>query len=67
MKYSLLFIFLLTPYISSERYEINTSSGITIGFEENKVMNWDDIPYAQPPIANLRWKAPREIINSSEL
>lgn len=67
MKYSLLFIFLLTPYISSERYEINTSSGITIGFAENKVINWDDIPYAQPPIANLRWKAPREIINSKRI
>ena len=24
-------------------------------------MYWNDIPYAQPPIGELRWKAPREI------
>ena len=24
------------------------------------VINWDDIPYAQPPIGDLRWKAPRQ-------
>jgi para-nitrobenzyl esterase len=41
--------------------DIQTSSGISQGFLKNGVANWDDIPYAQPPVGDLRWKAPREI------
>ena len=48
-------------------YEVNTSSGISKGYLNNKVMNWDDIPYALPPIDNLRWKAPREINNPLQI
>ena len=40
---------------------IETSSGKIQGIAKNKVIHWDDIPYAKPPINNLRWKAPREI------
>ena len=41
------------------------ASGITNGYKKNRVINWDDIPYAQPPIGDLRWKAPKnlEILN----
>ena len=31
------------------------------GYIKNGVVNWDDIPYAKPPIGDLRWKAPREL------
>ena len=45
-------------------YSIKTESGITDGKLKNKVIYWYDIPYAQPPVGELRWKAPRKIINS---
>ena len=37
---------------------IKTSSGVSEGYIKNSVLNWDDIPYAEPPIGDLRWKAP---------
>jgi para-nitrobenzyl esterase len=43
---------------------VPTSSGKVKGYLKNKVINYDDIPYAQPPIGNLRWKAPREALNA---
>ena len=43
---------------------VKTSSGITEGYLKNSVMNWDDIPYAEPPVGDLRWKAPRSLISS---
>ena len=44
---------------------IVTSSGITEGYSKNNVTIWNDIPYAEPPIGSLRWKAPRKIKQSS--
>ena len=46
---------------------IKTSSGKVQGYINNKVINYDDIPYAKPPIGNLRWKAPREIFNANQI
>ena len=57
-----LFLFLFLS-ISIESKVIETTSGIVEGYKKNGVINWDDIPYAQAPIGNLRWKAPRKINN----
>ncbi len=38
---------------------ITTSSGYVNATKHNNVYIYEDIPYAQPPIGNLRWKAPR--------
>ena len=46
---------------------IKTSSGITEGYLKNSVINWDDIPYAEPPIGDLRWKAPRAFKSSQHI
>jgi len=46
---------------------ISTSSGKVQGYLENKVINYDDIPYAQPPVGNLRWKAPREALDTNAI
>ena len=54
-------------FISASELLISTSSGITDGYYKNKVINWDDIPYAQPPVDGLRWMAPRKIDNKDEL
>ena len=45
---------------------ISTTSGITEATVKNKVLIWEDIPYAEPPIGDLRWKAPRKIESSSK-
>ena len=66
MKFSLS-IFCLFLSIFSISKEIETSSGISIGYKSNNVMHWDDIPYAKPPIGELRWKAPRKINNLSQI
>ena len=60
----LLLAFLIQSFIIKADYLISSSSGITEGNIKNKVIYWNDIPYAHPPIGDLRWKAPREIINS---
>ncbi len=46
-------------------YSILTSSGIAEGKSQNRVIYWNDIPYAQPPIGDLRWKAPRMLVESN--
>ncbi len=62
--FSLVFIlFLIT--VNADDFEINTSSGITKGYIKKGVITWNDIPYAKPPIDDLRWKAPRRIDNNS--
>ena len=56
------FLALITvSFVAHANYTIFTSSGITEGQINNKVISWHDIPYAQPPIGNLRWKAPKEM------
>ena len=60
-------LFFLSNTIFAEELNISTTSGISQGFLINGVANWDDIPYAQPPVGDLRWKAPREILESNKL
>ena len=47
--------------LEGDQYAISTSSGDVIGTNINRVIIWEDIPYAKPPVGDLRWKAPREI------
>jgi len=54
-------LLLLSQYTLSKNYTIQSSSGYVSGYFDNNVVNWDDIPYAKPPIKNLRWKAPRKL------
>ena len=64
-KISFLAIFLMSASLfSNENLEIYTSSGIVKGSITNKVISWDDIPYAEPPVDELRWKAPRDYQNN---
>jgi para-nitrobenzyl esterase len=45
-------------------HTINTSSGISQGqsfINADSVVSWFDIPYAQPPVGELRWRAPRPL------
>ncbi len=63
---ALVFYFILcSSHILSDDYVIKTTSGIIYGQEENAVISWDDIPYAKPPIGDLRWRAPQDLDVSS--
>ena len=58
LKYSIfIFSFLFSLNILANNI-IKTSSGFSEGYLKNSVISWDDIPYATPPLGNLRWKAP---------
>ena len=59
-KFTILIFFIFSSTAIAD-YEVGTSSGISDGYKEGRIIYWDDIPYAQPPIKELRWKAPREI------
>ena len=64
--YILTFFLLFSFEIAAKKVDayMSTSSGKVQGYLENKVINYDDIPYAKPPVGDLRWKAPREISNT---
>ena len=63
-EFYILAFLLLIPYLSiaepSSNF-ISTTSGKVQGYVDNKVINYDDIPYARPPVDDLRWKAPKDL------
>ena len=61
MKFNFLLIIFTALNIHGFNYEVNSSSGVIVGYEKNKVISWDDIPYAKPPIGELRWRAPQPL------
>ena len=66
------YIFLVTLFfiinnLSAKDIDILNDSGISLGVYANGIINWDDIPYAQAPVGDLRWKAPREVLKNNEL
>ena len=65
LRIIILFTFLIS--VNADDLKVITSSGVTEGYINKNVINWNDIPYAQPPINDLRWKAPRKIQENSKL
>jgi len=47
----------------AENKSISTSSGKVVAKINRNVFLYEDIPYAKPPVGDLRWKAPREILS----
>lgn len=66
MKFFIHFILIFYAFSLNASVIIKTSSGNVSAQTKNGVLFFEDIPYAQPPVGNLRWKAPKEI-KSSEL
>lgn len=54
-------------------YSVTTSSGSVQGVnhrshaDANQIVAWSDIPYAQPPLGELRWRAPRPLIAPDQI
>ena len=59
--FSIAFILSIDLTSSSRDLNIFTSSGEVLGRKSKNSVIYEDIPYAEPPIGNLRWKAPRKI------
>ncbi len=62
-------IFILTLLCNSiyAEYTVQTSSGVVEGKKIGRLIHWSDIPYAQPPIGKLRWKAPRRLTDQDKI
>ena len=62
MKYFLNFLLLCFAFsLYASENNITTSSGKVSAQNKKGVLFFEDIPYAEPPVGYLRWKAPREI------
>ena len=70
MKFILFIVlgFLLPSFLMAyDDISIKTTSGIVYAKKTKNALVFEDIPYAQPPIGNLRWKAPKEISEQVEI
>lgn len=55
--------------MSSLKDKVNVlcSNGLFVGIEKNGIFSFKGVPYAKPPIANLRWKAPQAPEDSDDV
>ena len=62
-SFSFLILFFCLAYAETDDDFIQTSSGKVLYQKTNGILLWEDIPFALPPVGNLRWKAPKEFNN----
>lgn len=61
MKYLLLvFLFFVTIFAGTAQTLVNTQFGPIQGAVNGNVIQFLGVPFAKPPVGNLRWKAPEE-------
>ena len=41
-----------------EKYAVKCNNGTFVGLEEEGIAIWKGIPFAEPPVGNLRWREP---------
>ena len=46
---------------------VKTKTGIFVGKENKKMINYHGIPYAKPPVGELRWRAPQPLPPSDKV
>ena len=53
---------LITPLLlKGEKPVVNTNAGKVAGFKEGNINVFKGIPFAAPPVGDLRWKAPQKV------
>ena len=46
----------------SSREPVSTDTGSVVAYQaEDNILQWYDIPYAQAPVGDLRWRAPKAL------
>ena len=57
-----------TLEIASDNLQLSvqTTSGLVAGTKESKIILFEDIPYAEPPVNELRWQPPQPIKDSGK-
>ncbi|MBT5070793.1 MAG: carboxylesterase family protein, partial [Porticoccaceae bacterium] len=53
-----------------ETFKVGMSTGIVQGYLSDSaadVVAWDDIPFAQPPVGDLRWRATRPLTAANQI
>lgn len=60
--FNLLTWFLIVGSMYAQNPQIKTADGILEGVEESGVKIFKGVPFAAPPVGNLRWKAPQPVV-----
>ena len=58
---------LLIPFFTHANVSVLTTSGLSNAIKGDGAYIWKNIPYAKPPVGDLRWKAPKEISSSNQV
>ena len=53
--------------IPENSFPVKCLNGTFLGKEEENIISYKGIPFAQPPIKNLRWRPPLECENSNDI
>lgn len=61
MKKLVLLVFLTSCYSFGQTI-VNTQDGKIEGYSDNGIQIYKGIPFAQPPVGELRWKAPQPVL-----
>lgn len=52
---------LTTLTVNAQNPQVKTSEGVLEGIEESGIKVFKGVPFAQPPVGDLRWKAPQPV------
>lgn len=44
-----------------KKFAVKTKTGVYVGYKEKNCIIYEGIPFAKPPVGNLRWKAPKQL------
>ena len=61
MKKFFLFLLITPLFIKAQTPIVKTKAGLVSGSEKNGIQIFKGIPFAAPPVGDLRWKAPQPV------